>query len=538
MHTFIQRFFAVLMTFALMIPAVAISEETPTLTASINKMTFNAGDTIAITWEADPERTNTGDSYGVSFKLTNYSTHDARIDYIEEHRCQDQYSGIYYMTIPACLNGQFDLIIDCYPKDWNNDPLGHVEIVGITINGPEQAPELLDIQYSKPLENIAVGDTVEMVVGNGPIPEGIPAGMTFKSSVSNFTEDYALVKNISFYNYDAPEERKATLEFAKKAHYWVRSEQVYTRVDNAATGETTTIYVNRDDEIDLRYFGSNPTPTTAPTTAAPTVKPTTAPTDAPTTQPTSKPTTAPGEPVELNLDAITIGAKQSVSTVKVESGKNITWSSADEKIATVDANGKITGVKKGKTTITAASADGQSDSVEVTVVAKNKGVKKIKLNKKNATLKQGEKLTLAATLTPSNAKNKNIIWQSSDTSVVTVDAKGKVKAVGTGKATITAIASSGKTAKCEITVTGAKVKKITISGEKVMKKGATQTLTAKIKPVFAENQNLKWKSSNKKIATVDANGVVTALKKGTVTITATAKDGSKVKATFTIKVKK
>ena len=127
---------------------------------------------------------------------------------------------------------------------------------------------------------------------------------------------------------------------------------------------------------------------------------------------------------------------------------------------------------------------------------------------------------------------------SSDASVVTVDAKGKVKAVAPGKATITATASSGKSAKCEITVTGAKVRKIVIKGEKQMKVGESQALTVKIKPLNAENQELKWKSSSKKIATVDENGVVTALKKGTVVITAKATDGSKVKATFRIVIKK
>ena len=291
-------------------------------------------------------------------------------------------------------------------------------------------------------------------------------------------------------------------------------------------GSTAETFANRFG-FEFVALSGNPPATPAPT-PAPIVTP----------APSTAPTATPGEPVELNLDEITIGARQTVKTVKVVSGENITWSSADEKIATVDANGKITGVKKGKTTVTATDEYGQMDSVEVTVVAKNRGVEKIKLSAKKATLKQGEVLTLRGTLTPLNAKNKNIIWESSDTTVATVDSKGKVKAVGTGKATITAMASSGKTAKCEITVAGAKVKKITISGAKVMKKGETQQLTAKIKPAYAENRNLKWKSSNKKIATVDANGVVTALKKGTVTITATAKDGSKVKATFTIKIKK
>ena len=106
------------------------------------------------------------------------------------------------------------------------------------------------------------------------------------------------------------------------------------------------------------------------------------------------------------------------------------------------------------------------------------------------------------------------------------------------EAVITATSSSGKTATCKITVAGAKVKKITIEGKSKMKVGETQTLIANILPEFAENKDLKWKSSSRKIATVDENGVVTALKKGTVKITVTAKDGSKVKATFAIKIKK
>lgn len=89
------------------------------------------------------------------------------------------------------------------------------------------------------------------------------------------------------------------------------------------------------------------------------------------------------------------------------------------------------------------------------------------------------------------------------------------------------MASSGKTAQCEVTVNGVKVKKIKITGSSSMRAGETQTLSVSVSPANADNKSVKWKSSNKKIAAVDENGVVTAKKKGDVVITATSKDGSK-----------
>lgn len=71
-----------------------------------------------------------------------------------------------------------------------------------------------------------------------------------------------------------------------------------------------------------------------------------------------------------------------------------------------------------------------------------------------------------------------------------------------------------------------------------MVKGDTQQLVAVVTPDVAENPAVKWKSSDKKIATVSKDGLVTALKKGRVKISAIAKDGSGVKATITIRIKK
>lgn len=251
------------------------------------------------------------------------------------------------------------------------------------------------------------------------------------------------------------------------------------------------------------------------------------------------------ERIDLNVQEITIGVGQGVETVKPTvypanaTDKGVFWTSSNYDVAWAE-EGLIYGFSEGRCRVTVEANDGSGAKAHlfVNVVAEDKGVRKIALNKKKAKLEVGEKIKLKAEITPRNAKNKNIVWKSSDESVATVNEKGRVTAVGVGKATITAMSSSGKKATCKITVKPAKVKKITIEGFKVMKKGDTQQLVAVVTPDVAENAAVKWKSSDKKIATVTKDGLVTALKKGKVKISAIAKDGSGVKATITIRIKK
>ena len=251
------------------------------------------------------------------------------------------------------------------------------------------------------------------------------------------------------------------------------------------------------------------------------------------------------EKIELQYDEITVGVGQDVDYLKPKiypadaADKSLVWYSSDYSVIYPE-EGVLWAMGTGTAVVTIKAGDngGAYTELLVNVIGEGQGVKKITLNKKKATLRQGESMKLKATLTPGKAANKNIVWKSSNPSVATVNEKGKVKAVGKGEATITAYASSGKKAACKITVKSAKVKKITIEGKKNMVKGETQQLVAVVKPEYAKNTNVKWTSSNKKIATVDKNGVVTALKKGKVKITAAAKDGSGVKCVFTIKIKK
>lgn len=168
------------------------------------------------------------------------------------------------------------------------------------------------------------------------------------------------------------------------------------------------------------------------------------------------------------------------------------------------------------------------------------------LNKTFVTLNPGKTEQLKITYLPdyATASIGTVKWTSSNEAVVTVDAAGKLTAKAAGKAIITAITSSdGNVMYCIVTVENIKVSKITITTTTSNKiaTGKKVTLKAAVTPSNAYNKGVTWKSSNTKVATVSSSGVVTTKKKmggKTVTITATAKDGSGKKASYKIYVKK
>ena len=166
-------------------------------------------------------------------------------------------------------------------------------------------------------------------------------------------------------------------------------------------------------------------------------------------------------------------------------------------------------------------------------------VDSIQLNTTDKTMISGTTYDLFATIAPSNATNKELIWTSSNTAVVTVSASGRVTARGNGTAIITATAKDGskKAAKCTITVkTPVSAVKLNVTS-KAMKPKDVYYLSATVSPSTASNADLLWTSNNTKVATVSASGRVTARGNGTAIITATAKDGSKKAAKCTITVK-
>lgn len=192
---------------------------------------------------------------------------------------------------------------------------------------------------------------------------------------------------------------------------------------------------------------------------------------------------------------------------------------------------------------TRASLDltGTSTTVPSSSSVKVSGVK---ITGSSKTLITGKKMTLKASVSPSNATNKAVTWSSNNTKYATVSSKGVVtaKEAGAGKTvTITAKAKdgSGKKATYKIQIKGA-VKKISLKAAKSVKAGKKITVKATVSVGKGGSKALKWTSSHTKYATVSSKGVVTAKKAGrgkTVTITATAKDGSGKKASVKIKIK-
>ncbi len=166
-------------------------------------------------------------------------------------------------------------------------------------------------------------------------------------------------------------------------------------------------------------------------------------------------------------------------------------------------------------------------------------VSEISLDKTEATLERQSTLQLTATVLPEDCWNNTVIWTSDNESVAIVDGDGLVTAVGIGEANITATAAdgSGVTATCKVTVSPKLVTSVTLNkNELTIEKSFTAQLAATVAPDDADDLGLIWTSDNEEVATVDENGLVTAVGEGTATITATANDGSGVSASCVVTV--
>ena len=243
--------------------------------------------------------------------------------------------------------------------------------------------------------------------------------------------------------------------------------------------------------------------------------------------------------ITLNKNSDTIAKGSSVDLIATiipgdtTESKTIKWSSSNRYIASVDSNGKVTGVTQGTATITAKASNGMTATCTITVT---NPITDISLSATSISIKAGDFKNLTATITPSNTTDdKTITWSSSNTNIATV-VNGKVTGVKAGTATITAKTSNGKTAKCTVTVTESTVVATGISLNKTsisILKGNNETLTATITPSNATDKTVTWTSSNTNIATV-VNGKVTGVKAGSATITAKTTNGKTANCTVTV----
>ena len=214
----------------------------------------------------------------------------------------------------------------------------------------------------------------------------------------------------------------------------------------------------------------------------------------------------------------------------------VVWTSSNEEVATVSDTGyvEICGVGTAVITVTAGNVKA------VCKITVPQLIDWIEFDEDEIELKAGQTYQLKPYISPSDATNKKLKYTSSDTKVAEVSASGLVTAKSEGEAKIRAAATDGSDeyAVCYVTVTGkAKVTGITLDRTSAeVKRGEKLTLNATVSPSYASNKKVVWKSANTKIATVDANGSVTAKAPGRTKITVTSSENSSYQASCTVTV--
>ena len=214
----------------------------------------------------------------------------------------------------------------------------------------------------------------------------------------------------------------------------------------------------------------------------------------------------------------------------------VVWTSSNEEVAAVSDTGyvEICGVGTAVITVTAGNVKA------VCKITVPQLIDWIEFDEDEIELKAGQTYQLKPYISPSDATNKKLKYTSSDTKVAEVSASGLVTAKSEGEAKIRAAATDGSDeyAVCYVTVTGkAKVTGITLDRTSAeVKRGEKLTLNVTASPSYASNKKVVWKSANTKIATVDANGSVTAKAPGRTKITVTSSENSSYQASCTVTV--
>ena len=244
------------------------------------------------------------------------------------------------------------------------------------------------------------------------------------------------------------------------------------------------------------------------------------------------------EKLELDITKMNIFVGESLKLTGKITPSNVTnqevaWSSSDLNIASASNEGNVTANKAGTATITARTTNNKSAQCVVTIKEKQIAVTGVMLSSSTETIEVGKTLQLKATVTPSDATNQAVTYNSSNSNIAAVDRNtGLVTAKAVGSATITVTTKEGgKIAACKVTV---KAATIAVTGVNLnpttgtIEVGKTLQLNATVTPSNATNKAVAYTSSNTKIATVDKDtGLVTAKAVGSAIITVTTKEGSK-----------
>jgi len=187
--------------------------------------------------------------------------------------------------------------------------------------------------------------------------------------------------------------------------------------------------------------------------------------------------------------------------------------------------------------ITAEAADGSGKTASISLSVEQRPTQ-VTLKERSLNLIAGQSAMLRATVLPSDAGDRSVLWDTSDPSVATVSSAGRVTAMGRGECTITASSAADPSLTAEATVYV--VQRVTgivfNEGSVSLPVRTTYQLSWTVQPADATNPAVTFTTGNRRIATVDANGVVTGVARGSTDIYAAATDGSNRRARIRVQV--
>ena len=213
------------------------------------------------------------------------------------------------------------------------------------------------------------------------------------------------------------------------------------------------------------------------------------------------------------------------------------WSSGTEQLVSVNEKGIVTGLARGNARIVVAALDGSGVRANLNVKVVQRA-ESITLDKSELTVDVGGSAgLLKATVLPSNTDDKSLIWETSDETIATVNAQGRVTGVSLGECVITCSSKATPNVKTTAVVHVQQPVKAIVFGDPVeVYLGDTGKLTWTIEPANASNPGITLSSSNDKIATVTSDGTIIPVKAGSTYINAVSTDGSNRKARVQVKV--
>ena len=227
----------------------------------------------------------------------------------------------------------------------------------------------------------------------------------------------------------------------------------------------------------------------------------------------------------VSADSVSLNPGESAEVsylLRSETAQTVAYSTEDASVAVVDQQGKITGVEPGRTKVRIKAQGGVSATVDVEVLGVP--VTSFALNTKLLEMDKGDISGLSCVFN-AGVSDQRVEWMSADPKVVTVDAAGRVTAVGGGETYVIATTPSGLSAAATVRVRVRGTAVQVVPGDLTLGVGAAVQMSVHYLPEDTTDAIIGWKSSQPSVLTVGADGLVRAVSVGTASITVTTAAG-------------